>query len=128
MRLRRLATSNPRTPARRPSTSTTKRAWWRGRGGLAGPPPPADPAPGAGAERDAREDEDEPERRVQRPRLVEDEDAVDERRRRQQVGDERRSRGAVEAEHPVEEEKGDGRGQHAERRDRPERLPARQLV
>ena len=79
-------------------------------------------------ERDAGEDEHEPERGVERDLLVEDEDPVDERDGRQQVGDERGARGAVALQQAVEEEQRDRRPEDAERHDRADRLPARHLL
>ena len=76
-------------------------------------------------ERDAREDQDEAEGGVQRDLLVEDEDAVDERDRRQQVRDERGPCSPVAGQQPVEEKQRERRAEDAEDDDRPDRLPAR---
>ena len=72
--------------------------------------PPAEPH-GARAERDAAEDQHEPAELGHRDRLAEEEDAVDERERRQQVRDERAS--------------ATGRGSRASGRGRAARAPCR---
>ena len=69
-----------------------------------------------------------PESGVQRDLLVEEDDSVEERHRRQQVRDERGTRRSVAGQQPVEEEERERRAEDAEDDDRPDCLPARHLT
>ena len=111
------ATSSCVTSERRKSTSPGPRpaVAHRGHATLTRPEPIATPA---------RISTSPAERRAGH-RLVEQHRAVGERGHRQQVGDEARAGGAVEAEHPVEDDLGERGADEPERGDRGDRLPAR---